>query len=96
MDNHSLGVSMKSQVSREAFAEALVELGHDPSEYSGHRLAIESVSEVYNIDHDILIEAIDRKYLQAQYDYEKDTFWLDALEVAHFYYCIKTEAKFYA
>lgn len=87
---------MNSQVSREVFAEALKELGHDPKNFAGQKVSMEKASEVYGIEQDIIMEAIDRNYLQAHYDYEKDTIWLDALETAHFYYCINTEAKLYA
>ena len=87
---------MKSQVSREVFAEALKELGHDPALFTGQMLSIDKAVEIYEIDQDIIIEAIDRNHLHAQYDYDNDTIWLDALEAAHFYYCIQTEAKLYA
>ena len=87
---------MNSQVSREEFAQALRELGHDPLKFAGQKISIDKASEIYEIEQDIIMEAIDRNYLHAHYDYDKDTIWLDALETAHFHYCIRTEAKLYA
>jgi hypothetical protein len=80
-----------AQVSKDAFAVALRELGHDPKAYEGKRLSLEAVSELYEIHESLLIRAIDQKKVMAHYDYGTDTIWIDALEAAHFYYCLRNE-----
>ena len=80
---------MPPQVSREAFASALLELGHNPDTYRGQRLSLSSMCELYDIDDDI-------KQIAAHYDYLNDTIWVDALDAAHFFFCIKNEAHLYA
>ncbi len=87
---------MPPQVSKQDFALALTEMGHDPDSYRGKKLSLQSMSELYEIDQDIIVEAIDLKHITAQYDYLTDTVWVDALDAAHFYYCIKSEAHLYA
>jgi len=87
---------MPPQVSREAFASALLELGHNPDTYRGQRLSLSSMCELYDIDDDIILDAIDLKQIAAHYDYLNDTIWVDALDAAHFFFCIKSEAHLYA
>ena len=86
---------MPPQVSKETFVQALRELGHDPALYDGKRLSLSAMSELYELNPDSVLEAIDRKEMAAHYDYVCDTIWVDALEAAHFYYCIcSTNALF--
>jgi hypothetical protein len=84
------------QVSKEDFADALREMGHDPAAYSGQRLSLSGMCELYGIDQDAVLEAIDRRHIAAHYDYHQDTIWVDALDAAHFYFCIQNEAHLYA
>ena len=87
---------MPPQVTRDEFAFALREMGHNPDDYDGKKLSLDTMCEVYGIDEDIVIEAIRLKHINAHYDYRKDTIWVDALDAAHFYYCIRSEANLYA
>jgi hypothetical protein len=87
---------MPPQVSKQMFTEALVELGHNPEEFAGKKLSLEAMSELYEIDPDIIVEAIELSHVQAHYDFRSDTIWIDALEAAHFFYCIKSEAHLYS
>jgi hypothetical protein len=84
------------QVSKEEFAAALREMGHDPDTYAGKRLSLSGMSELYDIEQDLILEAIDLRHIAAHYDYHNDTIWVDALDAAHFYFCIKSEAHLYA
>ena len=84
------------QVDKDSFKNALIELGHNPADYSGKKLSIEGMSELYELDSDIIMDAIDHKSIAAHYDYTNDTIWVDALDAAHFYYCIRAEANLYA
>ena len=54
------------------------------------------MSELYEIDTDHILDAIDRKLISAHYDYNADIIWVDALDAAHFFYCIKNEAHLYS
>jgi hypothetical protein len=87
---------MPPQVTKKAFASALEDLGHDPAQYSGQRLSLDGMSELYEIKSDAILEAIDRKHIHAHYDYHADTIWVDALDAAHFYYCLQNEAHLYS
>lgn len=87
---------MPPQVSKEVFKEALLELGHDPEQFQGKRLSINGMAELYEIPMDSIVEAIEKRQVGAHYDYKNDTIWVDALEAAHFFYCIKNEAHLYA
>ena len=87
---------MPPQVSKRDFELALVELGHDPAEYRGKRLSLDGLCTVYGIEEDIVLEAIKRRHIDAHYDYQADTIWVDALDAAHFFYCIRSEAHLYA
>lgn len=84
------------QVDKNSFTSALKELGHDPADYSGKKLSIDGMSNLYDIDSELILDAIDTKSIAAHYDYVNDTIWVDALDAAHFYYCIKAEANLYA
>jgi hypothetical protein len=42
------------------------------------------------------MDAVDLKKIAAHYDYRNDVIWVDALEAAHFYYCVRNESPFYA
>jgi hypothetical protein len=87
---------MPPQVSKTDFAAALSELGVDPALYSGKRLTLQGLSDLYEISQDLVLEAIERRHIAAHYDYHSDTIWVDALDAAHFYYCIRTEAHLYS
>ena len=87
---------MPPQVDKEFFLKALSELGHDPEQYIGKRLSLEGMAELYGLDQDVIIEAIDLKQIAAHYDYMADTVWVDALDAAHFYFSIRNEAHLYA
>jgi hypothetical protein len=78
------------------FRKALIELGHDPHQYCGQRLSLAGMAELYGLDQEVILEAIDGKQIAAHYDYLNDTIWIEALDAAHFYYCIKNEANLYA
>ncbi|MFW7377421.1 MAG: hypothetical protein ACOH5I_01275 [Oligoflexus sp.] len=80
---------MSPQVDKETFRQALTELGHNPDHYAGKRISLSGMSELYEIDQDLILEAIDGKKIAAHYDYQNDTIWVDALDAAHFYYCIR-------
>ena len=81
-----------AQVSKDAFVSALRELGHDPAHYEGKRLSLNAMADLYEIHESVIIQAIDRKKVTAHYDYGTDTIWVDALEAAHFYYCLCNES----
>lgn len=87
---------MPPQVSKQVFQEALMELGHDPNEYIGKRLSIDGMAALYEFDADLILEAISLNRIDAHYDYRSDTIWIDALDAAHFYFCIKSEAHLYS
>lgn len=87
---------MPPQVSKEAFSHALVELGMDPDLYRGQRLTLLGMCELYDLGEDLVLEAIDRRHIAAHYDYLADTIWVDALDAAHFFYCLKNEAHLYS
>ena len=84
------------QVSRDEFSAALLELGHDPIKYEGQRISLEGMSELYEMSHDAIVEAIHSRYLSAHYDYKRDTIWIDALEAAHFFYCVHADGPLFA
>lgn len=79
---------MSLQVSKRAFSEALMELGHDPSHYEGKRVSLAGMIDLYSVEEDLVISAIRNKDIAAHYDYQNDTIWVDALDAAHFYYCL--------
>jgi hypothetical protein len=87
---------MPPQVSKETFADALRELGHDPDLYRGQRLTLSGMCELYELEQDLVLEAIDHRHIAAHYDYMADTIWVDALDAAPFYFCIKNEAPLYS
>lgn len=87
---------MPPQVSKELFAFALQEMGHNPSDYQGKRITLKGMCELYELEEDIVLEAIDLRHIAAHYDYHADTIWVDALDAAHFHFCIKHEAHLYA
>ncbi len=87
---------MPPQVSKETFALALKELGHNPGEYSGKRLTLVGMCQLYGLDQDLVLEAIDLHHIAAHYDYHADTIWVDALDAAHFFFCLRQEAHLYA
>jgi|GEM_PF-820578 len=87
---------MPPQVTLEIFSQALAEMGHDPKEYEGKRLRLDDMAMLYEIKTEHLLEAVARKHLHAHYDYRSDTIWVDALEAAHFHYCLNTEAHLYS
>jgi hypothetical protein len=86
---------MSIQVEQNDFEKALLELGHDPKHYEGKRLSLTNMSELYEIDQDDIVDAINQKLLAAYYDYKNDFIWVDALAAAHFYYCLRDKMTFY-
>lgn len=84
------------QVSKQAFEEALVDLGHDPNNYRGQKLSLNGMSQLYEIDEEAILEAIDLRHVSAHYDYHNDEIWIDALDAAHFYFCVRQEAHLYS
>lgn len=87
---------MPPQVSKEAFVQALREMGHDPAHYEGKRLSLSAMSDLYELEQDSILDAIDRREMVAHYDYAADTIWVDALEAAHFYYCVTSSNSIFA
>lgn len=87
---------MPPQINKEYFKKALVELGHDPNQWIGKRLALSAMSELYQIDENYIVDAIKDKLIDAHYDYKKDIIWVDALDAAHFFFCIKNEAHMFS
>ena len=85
-----------TQVNKTMFKSALIELGHNPDDYSGKRLSVDGMAKLYEMDSDVILDAIQHKSISAHYDYANDTIWVDALDAAHFYYCIRSEANLYA
>jgi len=83
---------MSQQISKKDFESALSELGHDPSDYAGKRLSLTGLCELYNLEQEVIIEAIDQDLVSAHYDYRNDTIWIDALDAAHFYYCLRSDS----
>ena len=81
---------MRPQVSKDMFARALADMGHNPDEYEGQRLSLKGMCDLYDLNQDAVIDAIDLKHIHAHYDYKNDTIWVDALEAAHFYYCVQS------
>jgi hypothetical protein len=86
---------VSNQISKETFEKALLELGHDPSQYKGKRLSLNNLCELYEIDQDTVIRAIDKDLVSAHYDFKNDIIWIDALDAAHFYYCLQSKAAMY-
>jgi hypothetical protein len=85
------GYYMPTLISKNDFALALSELGHNPADYAGKKLTLTGMAELYEVEEDSILGAVEAKLLSAHYDYSKDTIWVDALEAAHFYYCVKME-----
>jgi hypothetical protein len=73
------------------FAAALMELGHDPDKYQGKKLSLDGMATLYDLDQNSIIDAIDEKLISAHYDYRQDTIWIDALEAAFFFYCLRMD-----
>jgi hypothetical protein len=87
---------MGPQVGKTLFKKALKELGHDPKSYEGKRLSLQGMCELYELDQDFVLDAIDRKDVAAHYDYYHDTIWVDALDAAHFYYCMLSRQQLFS
>lgn len=87
---------MVPQVDRTMFVKALREMGHNPDDYSGKRLSMAGMCELYDLEDVAIIDAIENRLLAAHYDYKLDTIWIDALEAAHFYFCVRNEAHLYS
>lgn len=86
---------MGPQVGKADFKKALSELGHDPTRFEGKRLSLSGMCELYELEQDFVLEAIDRKEVAAHYDYFLDTIWVDALDAAHFYYCLLSRQQLF-
>jgi predicted HTH domain antitoxin len=89
-------MSNAPQVSKETFEQALTEMGHDPNTYRGKKLSLAGMAELYELEEDAILEAIDLRHVCAHYDYHNDEIWVDALDAAHFYFCIRQEAHLYS
>jgi hypothetical protein len=87
---------MPPQVTKEAFASALLDMGHNPDDYAGKRLSLVGMCELYDLEEDTILEAIELRHIAAHYDYMHDTIWVDALDAAHFFFCIRSEAHLYS
>jgi hypothetical protein len=87
---------MPPQVSKAEFSQALIDLGHNPAAYEGKRLSLQGMSDLYKIESDRILDAIDQRHINAHYDYHADTIWVDALDAAHFYFCLQNEAHSYS
>ncbi len=75
-------------VERDMFIKALQELGINPKEFEGQKLSLKNMAEIYDFQYDALLEAVQNSMLKVYYSYTEDTMWVDALEAAHFYYCV--------
>lgn len=80
---------MPGQITKETFESALRELGHDPNHYRGKRLTLQNLCKLYELEQETVIHAIDNDLVCAHYDYRNDTIWVDALDAAHYYYCMQ-------
>lgn len=87
---------MSNQVTKETFEQALIELGHDPAKYKGKRLSLNNLCELYELEEETIINAIDKDLVSAHYDYKNDVIWIDALDAAHFYYCLQAKIGLYS
>ncbi len=87
---------MGPQVDKAVFKQALTELGHDPDHYEGKRITFNGMCELYELDPDFVLNAIDLREIPAHYDYFNDTIWMDALDAAHFYYCHLSKEQMFA
>ncbi len=87
---------MVPQVGKSVFKKALQELGHDPRNYEGKRVSLGGMCELYDLEQDFILDAIDRREIAAHYDYYNDTIWVDALDAAHFYYCYLSQSKLFS
>lgn len=87
---------MSMQITKEDFAAALSELGHDPNQYAGQRLSLSGMCELYNLDQESILDAIEMRQIAAHYDYYNDTIWVDALDAAHFYFVVRTQADLFS
>lgn len=87
---------MPPQVTKDAFASALQEMGHNPDDYAGKKLPLSGMCELYQLKYDTVLEAIELRHIAAHYDYMNDTIWVDALDAAHFFFCIRNEAHLYS
>ncbi len=86
---------MVPQVGKSVFKKALQELGHDPRLYEGKRVSLSGMCELYDLEQDFILDAIERREIAAHYDYFNDTIWVDALDAAHFYYCYLSQNKLF-
>lgn len=84
------------QITQEEFKFALEELGHDPRLYSGQRVSVEEAAQLYELSEDVLLEAIETRVLRANYDFLDNKVWLAGLDLAHFYYCLKSTVALFA
>jgi hypothetical protein len=86
---------MPDQITKETFEKALRELGHNPDQYRGKRLTLSNLCELYELNQETVINAIDNDLVCAHYDYKHDTIWVDALDAAHFYYCMQSKESLF-
>ncbi|MBI2602307.1 MAG: hypothetical protein HYW48_04555 [Deltaproteobacteria bacterium] len=81
---------MTPQVEMEDFTRALRELGHDPDKFRGQKISLQNMARLYHFEESSLREAVEKGAITAHYDYRNDVILVDALEAAHFYYCVHT------
>lgn len=86
---------MREQVTKTDFAQALKELGHNPKIYEGQKLSLDQMCNIYELDQNIVLDAIEKDLISSHYDYINDVIWVDALEAAHFYYCLRSKEVLY-
>lgn len=78
------------QVELEDFTKALCEMGHDPETFRGKKISLQNMAKLYHFEEASLREAVEKGAITAHYDYRNDVIFVDALEAAHFYYCVHT------
>lgn len=86
---------MSSQIDKETFRRALEELGHDTSKWSGQKLALADMATQYELSESTIVDAIESQLIDAHYDYTRDTVWVDALDAAHFFFCLRHQANLF-
>ncbi len=84
------------QITQDEFRVALEELGHNPSDFETQKVSIAEAAQLYEISEDILLEAIEANILRAHFDFKSRQVWLAGLDLAHFFYCLKSNEALFA
>ncbi|MBC62524.1 MAG: hypothetical protein CMP11_08700 [Zetaproteobacteria bacterium] len=82
-----------SQIEKKFFAKSLEELGYDPLLYQSQKISLEKMAMIYNFNLSSLLDAIEAKKLNANYNYQENRIWVDTLEAAYFHYCVQEANK---